>query len=120
MTWRIEWGGRATDFTPELLHTEGKPGPGAQMAVDLLWEGVQRVGERSPSAWVRVTAKGSEDPDKPGDGHFALDFHVLGEEPSQIQQALEGQQPLDLNKASGAAWPSARRPESPASEAGDL
>lgn len=89
----LEWGGRATDFVPELLKTTGKPGRVAAAARDAVWESVQRIGEQDAGAWVRVTVNGQERADRPGLGRFTLSVDVLDIEstgPQDFQTTTTG------------------------------
>jgi hypothetical protein len=95
MSWNISWEGRATDFAPDLLQTLGKPGRVAQIARDVLWEGVQRAGEQNSEAWVRVSGHGWEQPDNPGLGKMVITVDLIPE-PSDVSKQLAAQKPMDL------------------------
>lgn len=104
MTFSLEWGGRATDYAPELLQANGKPGRMAAAAKDAVWEAVQQIAEHDAGAWARVTVTGWEDGKKPGLGKFVLTVEVIDSEQSPIQEELVNQQPFDLLQAGKALY----------------
>lgn len=77
---KLEYGGRATDFTPELLQTQGKPGRLANAAKNALWESIQGIAEQDVGAWVKAFASGEEGGREPGMGRFILTLEVLDSE----------------------------------------
>lgn len=82
---KLEYGGRATDYAPELLQTHGKAGRLANAAKDALWEAIQGIAERDVGAWVKAFVSGEESPKEPGVGRFIFTLEVLGSESAFLE-----------------------------------
>lgn len=95
MSWSIDWHGKACDSLPEQLPVRGVPGNMAKIARDAIWEALQAIATRNPTAHARVIANGWETPGEALQGQFTLSV-VITDDTSGIRERIDTQQPVDL------------------------